>query len=48
MRTWDENRDTINQFWPTQWNAEESKLMKDDLEPLDQVMLYDAIRNVKR
>jgi len=48
MKTWDENRDTINQFWPTQWNAEESKLMKDDLEPLDQVMLYDAIRNVKR
>lgn len=48
MRTWDENRDVINQFWPTEWNPEETKLMREDLSPLNQDVLYDAIRNVKR
>lgn len=48
MRTWDDNKQSINQLWPTQWNDEESKLLHDDLSPLDQAMLYDAIRNTKR
>lgn len=48
MKTWDENRAVINQFWPTDWNPEEMKLMREDLSPLDQDMLYDAIRNAKR
>lgn len=49
MRTWDENRVAINQLWPKcEWTDEERKLMHDDLEPLDQAVLYDAIRNVKR
>ena len=48
MRTWDENKNVINQFWPTEWNPEETKLMREDLSPLDQDTLYDAIRNVKR
>lgn len=49
MRTWDDNRVAMNQLWPQcQWTEEERKLMHDDLEPLDQAVLYDAIRNVKR
>lgn len=48
MRTWDDNRSVINDFWPTEWNPEEWKLIHDDLSPLDQSMLYDAIRNTKR
>ncbi len=49
MRTWDENRVAINQLWPKcEWTDEERKLMHDDLQPLDQAVLYDAIRNVKR
>jgi len=49
VRTWDENRVAINQLWPKcEWTDEERKLMHDDLEPLDQAVLYDAIRNVKR
>lgn len=48
MKTWDQNKDVINQFWPTEWNPEETKLMHEDLSPLDQPTLYDAIRNVKR
>lgn len=49
MRTWDENRVTINQLWPQcQWTDEERRLWHDDLHALDQPMLYDALRNVKR
>lgn len=48
MRTWEENKSAINQLWPTQWNDEEAKLLNEDLSPLDQAMLYDAIRNTKR
>ena len=49
MRTWDDNRAAINQLWPKcEWTEEERKLMHDDLQPLDQAVLYDAIRNVKR
>ena len=49
MRTWDENRTAINQLWPKcEWTEEERKLMHADLGGLDQEILYDAIRNVKR
>lgn len=49
MRTWDENREAINQLWPShEWTVEEAKLVREDLSPLDQPTLYDAIRNAKR
>ena len=49
MRTWEENRSALNQLWPT-WKVteEERRLWNDDLSGLDQTVLYDAIRNVKR
>jgi hypothetical protein len=49
VRTWDQNKTTINQLWPTcTFTDEEKRLWGDDLGPLDQDTLYDAIRNVKR
>lgn len=49
MRTWDENRVAISELWPLmEWTGEEKKLWIDDLSVLDQTLLYDAIRNVKR
>jgi hypothetical protein len=49
VRTWDDNRTSINQLWPQcQWTDEERRLWHDDLHALDQPMLYDALRNVKR
>ena len=49
MRTWDENKTAINQLWPSHsWSDEEAKLVRQDLSPLDQATLYDAIRNAKR
>lgn len=49
MRTWDDNRAAINQLWPQcQWSEEERRLLHDDLGSLDQAVLYDALRNVKR
>lgn len=49
MRTWEENRSAINQLWPQcQWTDEERRLWNDDLCGLDQSVLYDAVRNVKR
>jgi hypothetical protein len=49
VRTWEENKTAINQLWPQcQWTDEERRLWKDDLSGLDQAVLYDAIRNVKR
>lgn len=49
MKTWDENRTTINQLWSQcQWTDEERRLWKDDLSGLDQDVLYGALRNVKR
>lgn len=49
MRTWNDNRTAINQLWPKcEWTEEERKLMHADLGSLDQDLLYDAIRNVKR
>lgn len=49
MRTWDQNRQAINQLWPLmEFTAEEKRLWHDDLGTLDQDVLYDAIRNVKR
>jgi hypothetical protein len=48
-RTWDENRQSINQLWPiAQFTEEEKRLWNDDLSGLDQDTLYDAIRNAKR
>ena len=48
-RTWDENKTAINELWPVaQFTNEEKRLWTDDLSGLDQVMLYDAIRNAKR
>jgi len=49
VRTWDENRNAMNQLWPSHiWSDEELKLVREDLSPLDQPTLYDAIRNAKR
>lgn len=49
MRTWDDNRAAINQLWPQcKWTDEERRLLHDDLSGLDQDVLYDALRNVKR
>ena len=49
MRTWEDNKTAINQLWPTHsWSDEEAKLVREDLSPLDQPTLYDAIRNAKR
>lgn len=48
-RTWDDNRRAINQLWPMmEFTEEEKRLWHDDLSGLDQGVLYDAIRNVKR
>jgi hypothetical protein len=49
VRTWQDNRTAINQLWPQcQWTDEERRLWSDDLSSLDQDVLYDATRNVKR
>ena len=49
MRTWEENKTTINQLWPQcRWTGEEGELWRGDLSRLDQDVLYDAIRDVKR
>lgn len=49
MRTWEDNRNAINQLWPmVQFTDEEKRLWSEDLSRLDQVALYDALRNVKR
>lgn len=49
MRTWELNRQAINQLWPQcQWTDEERKLLNEDLSTLDQDVLYDSLRNVKR
>lgn len=49
MRTWEQNKTTINQLWPTcSFTDEEKRLWSEDLGSLDQDTLYDAIRNVKR
>lgn len=49
MRTWNDNRTAINQLWPRfELTEAERQLWHDDLSGLDQDVLYDAIRNVKR
>jgi hypothetical protein len=49
VRTWDDNKTAINQLWPrVEFTDEERRLWHDDMSALDQVVLYDAIRNVKR
>lgn len=49
MRTWEQNRNAINELWPLMvFKNEEKALWHHDLGGLDQESLYDAIRNVKR
>jgi hypothetical protein len=49
MRSWEDNKRAINQLWPQcTFTDEERRLWHDDLSGLDQDVLYDAIRNVKR
>lgn len=49
MRTWEQNRQAINELWPLmEFTGEERKLWTDDLSSLNQDLLYDALRNVKR
>jgi len=48
-RTWDDNREAINQLWPVcDFRPEEAKAWHDDLSVLDQESLYGAIREVYR
>ena len=48
-RTWDENREAINDLWPLmELRPAERQLWHDDLSPLDQEMLYESLREVKR
>lgn len=48
-RTWQQNSDTINGLWPhCQWTDEEIDLWRSDLAGLDQDVLFEAIREVKR
>jgi hypothetical protein len=48
-RTWQENSATINGLWPQcQWTDAEIELWRSDLSGLDQDLLFDALRNVKR
>jgi hypothetical protein len=49
LRTWDDNREMANELWPLMnLQPAERDLWHDDLSGLDQVILYDAMRNVKR
>jgi hypothetical protein len=49
VRTWSDNKTAINQLWPmAQFTEEERRLWHDDMSGLNQGVLYDAIRNVKR
>lgn len=49
MKTWDDNRRAINELWPlNELTGEQRKLWTEDLSGLDQSVLYDAIRNVRR
>ena len=49
MRTWEDNKTAIHELWPQhEFTGEEAKLWREDLGGLDQEMLYDAMRNVKR
>jgi len=49
VRSWQDNRTAINGLWPMmQLTDEEKRLWHDDLSGLNQDVLYDAIRNVKR
>jgi hypothetical protein len=48
-RTWDENREVINELWPMlELRPAERELWHDDLSTLDQDMLLEALREVKR
>lgn len=48
-RSWDDNRETINDLWPLlELRPAEKELWHDDLSALDQETLYEALREVKR
>ena len=47
-RTWDENRNTINDFWGIEFRPEEGEFWRKELSPLNQDVLYLAICEVKR
>jgi hypothetical protein len=48
-RTWDENREVINELWPMlELRPSERELWHDDLSTLDQDVLFEALREVKR
>jgi hypothetical protein len=48
-RTWQQNSDAINGLWPQcQWTDEEIDLWREDLSGLDQNLLFEALREVKR
>lgn len=48
-RTWQQNSDSINGLWPQcQWTDDEIDLWRSDLAGLDQDVLFEAIREVKR
>lgn len=48
-RTWQQNSDAINGLWPQcQWSDEEIDLWREDLSCLDQDVLFEALREVKR
>ena len=48
-RTWQQNSDAINGLWPQcQWTDEEIDLWREDLSGLDQDVLFEALREVKR
>ena len=48
-RTWQQNSDAINGLWPhCQWTDEEIDLWRSDLSGLDQDVLFEAVREVKR
>ncbi len=49
MRTWEENKVAIHELWSQhEFTGEEAALWREDLGGLDQDMLYDSLRNVKR
>jgi len=48
-RTWEDNCKAINGLWPhCEWTDEQRSLWRDDLSHLDQDVLHEALREVKR
>ena len=48
-RTWEQNRESIHDFWPThEFTPAEADLWREDLAELDQDLLFDCLKRVKR